>query len=217
VQVFAFLDAADQPVVVLVNAVAHPVYEMCITQVSPDYPGELCRILEARHAGARVLFLQGAAGNINPPQVSSGAADAIQHAEQLAGVADRVLGELRPVAGSELMLRWRQVNLPARDATGQAQAEPLRATLGAVRLGEASLVLLPGEPFVEIGLAIAAASPFPYTAVVGYAEQYTGYIPTDRAFDNRGYETGPGRWSRCARGADAVVRDAATELLQSLR
>ena len=95
---------------------------------------------------------------VNPPKVSSGAADAVQHAEKL-----------------------------------------------------------PGEPFVEIGLAVTAASPFPVTAVVGYAEEYIGYIPTDRAFDNRGYETGPGRWSRCAAGAEAAMRGAAIELLRDLR
>jgi hypothetical protein len=217
VLVLAFLDEADRPLAALVNATAHPVYEMCIKQVSPDYPGELCRILEARHGGARVLFLQGAAGNINPPNVSTGAGDAIRHAETLAGVVDRVFAHLEPMPGNELGLRWRQVNLPARDLQGEPQAEPLRATLGAVRLGDASLVLLPGEPFVEIGLAVSAASPFPFTAVAGYAEEYIGYIPTDRAFGNRGYETGPGRWSRCARGAEAAMRDAAVELLNSLR
>lgn len=217
VQVLAFLDAADRPVAALVNAVAHPVYEMCIKQVSPDYPGELCRILESRHAGARVLFLQGAAGNINSSQVSSGSPDAVRHAEQLAGAVDRVLGGLHPVAGRELVLRWRQVDLPARDLQGRAQPEPLRATLGAVRLGQASLAFLPGEPFVEIGQAIVAASPFPSIAVVGYCEGYIGYIPTDRAFDNGGYETGPGRWSRSARGAEHVMRDAAVELLKGLR
>ncbi|NLF72668.1 MAG: hypothetical protein GX575_26840 [Candidatus Anammoximicrobium sp.] len=216
VRVLAFWDAADQPLAVLVNATAHPVYEMCLKQVSPDYPGELCRILEARHRGARVLFLQGAAGNVNPPSVSSGAEDAIRHAETLAGVVDRVLKQASPVPGSQLALRWRQVHLPARDRKGQPQAEPLRATLGAVLLGEAALVLLPGEPFVEIGLAVAAASPFPLTAVAGYAEEYIGYIPTDRAFDNGGYETGPGRWSRCAPGAEGALREAAVELLKSL-
>jgi len=217
VRVLAFLNENDRPLAALVNATAHPVYEMCIKQVSPDYPGELCRILEARHGGARVAFLQGAAGNINPPNVSTGAGDAIRHAERLAAVVDRVFANLEPMPGSELELRWRQVNLPARDRKGEPQAEPLRATLGAVRLGDASLVLLPGEPFVEIGLAVSAASPFPFTAVAGYAEEYIGYIPTDRAFDNRGYETGPGRWSRCARGAEAAMRDAAVELLKSLR
>lgn len=217
VLVLAFRDEADRPLAVLVNATAHPVYEMCIKQVSPDYPGEFCRMLEARHGGARVLFLQGAAGNINPPKVSSGAADAVQHAEKLAGVVDQVLGEMCAVQGSELGLQWRRVDLPARDVQGQPQAEPLRATLGAVRLGEASLVLLPGEPFVEIGRGIAAASPFSFTAVVGYAEEYIGYIPTDLAFGNGGYETGPGRWSRCAQGADAAMRYAAVELLKELR
>jgi neutral ceramidase len=217
VHVLAFLDAAGHPLAAVVNATAHPVYEMCIKQLSPDYPGETCRILEAHHPGTRAIFLQGAAGNINSPGVSTSAADAIQHAEKLSGVVDRLLGQLRPVPGAELVLRWRQVDLPARDLKGNPQAEPLRAELGALRLGEAALVFLPGEPFVEIGLSIGAASRFAFTAVVGYAEAYIGYIPTDRAFENRGYETGPGRWSRCARNAEAALRDAAIELVNSLR
>jgi len=134
----------------------------------------------------------------------------------LADLVDQALGKLRPIAGDELMLRWRTIRLPARTPQGRAQAEPLLARIGAARIGQAALVFLPGEPFVEIALAIHAASPFALTAVAGYAEDYIGYIPTDRAFGNGGYETGPGLWSRVALGSEAVMRQEAIELLRSL-
>lgn len=217
IRVAAFVDPSGQPAAILVNATAHSVYEMCIKQVSPDYPGEMARLLDQRHPGATALFLQGAAGNINPPQVSTGPADARRHGRQLADLVDRALGNLRPVQGSQLAIRWRQIRLPARTLQGEPQAEPLRATVGAVRLGSAAMVFLPGEPFVEIALGIHEASPFDFTAVAGYAESYIGYIPTDRAFANGGYETRPGRWSRVAIGSEQVVRQEAIKLLKSLK
>jgi len=82
--------------------------------------------------------------------------------------------------------------------------------------GGASFVFLPGEPFVEIALAIREASPWDFTAVVGYADDYIGYIPTDRAFRNGGYEIGPGRWSRLATGSEPIVREEAIKLLKTL-
>jgi len=69
---------------------------------------------------------------------------------------------------------------------------------------------------VEIALAIRKASPFDFTAVVGYAESYIGYIPTDRAFAGGGYETQPGRWSRVAPGSEPIVCRQAIGLLKSL-
>ena len=88
--------------------------------------------------------------------------------------------------------------------------------IAAVRIGDSTMVFLPGEPFVEIGLAIRKASPFPFTAVMGYSEDYIGYIPTDRAFENGGYEVKPGRWSRLAPGSEAIVCNEAIRLLRTL-
>jgi hypothetical protein len=216
IRCLAFEDRAGRPIAILVNATTHPVYEMCIKQVSPDYPGELSGVLEERHVGATAIFLQGAAGNINPPQVSSGAADARRHGLRLADLVDQAIPGFPPIAGTELMLRWGTLRLPARTISGGPQAEPLVARIGALRIGRAALVFLSGEPFVEIGLAIGKASPFALTAVVAYAEDYIGYIPTDRAFRNGGYEIGPGRWSRVGPGSEAIVEQEAGRLLTSL-
>ena len=51
-----------------------------------------------------------------------------------------------------------------------------------LRIGNAVIVGLPGEPFVEGQLAIKQASPATRTIVAHCANQYVGYIPTQRAF-----------------------------------
>jgi hypothetical protein len=216
VRVAAFVDRSDRAAAILVSFTAHPVVEMCIKSVSPDYPGETSLEIERRHPGSVALFLQGAAGNVNPPDVSAGAARARQYGQQLAESVERVLADLVRVDDSELALRWRTINLPARSITGEPASEPLVARIGALRIGQAAFVFPPGEPFVEIALAIREAAPSRFTVVVGYAEDYIGYIPTDRAFANGGYETGPGRWSRVAAGSETIVRHEASELLVTL-
>jgi hypothetical protein len=59
------------------------------------------------------------------------------------------LGELQPLVGGELDLRWRTIGLPKRDAQGEPEPEPLEIRIGAARIGNATFVFLPGEPFVE--------------------------------------------------------------------
>jgi len=216
VRVCAFVDGSNQPAAILVNFTAHPVLEMCIKQVSPDYPGEMSLELQKRHPGATVLFFQGACGNINTPTVSRSAAAAGEYGHKLAAFVEEALGDLHAVGGDKLALSWKTLRLPARTITGEPQAEPLETRIGAARIGDAAFVFLPGEPFVEIGLEIRAASPCKFTAVVGYADDYIGYIPTDRAFANGGYEIGPGRWSRLASGSEPIVRQAGIDLLASL-
>jgi len=215
-RVAAFVDRSDKPVAILVNYTAHPVLEMCIKQVSPDYPGEMCLEVQRRHPGAVTLFFQGACGNINPPTMDRNAANARQYGERLAQHVEKTLANLRPVEGDQLALQWQTVELPLRSLTGELETDPLLTRIGAARIGSAAFVFLPGEPFVEIALAIRGASPWKFTAVAGYADDYIGYIPTDRAFENGGYEIGPGRWSRLASGSEPIVRSEAIKLLKSL-
>ena len=57
-----------------------------------------------------------------------------------------------------------------------------------MRIGDVALVALPGEPFVELGLEIKRRSPAPHTFVVGYANDWVGYLPTQVAWEQGGYE-----------------------------
>ena len=54
---------------------------------------------------------------------------------------------------------------------------------------ELAIVTLPGEVFVELGLAIKKASPFETTLVIELANDGPGYVPTSKAFAEGSYET----------------------------
>jgi neutral ceramidase len=75
-------------------------------------------------------------------------------------------------------------------------------------------VSLPGEIFVELGLAIKAKSPFKHTLIAELANGAIGYIPTDRAFDEGNYEPIS---ARCARGSGEKLRDVAIKLLGEVK
>lgn len=216
VHVAVFRDEKGQVAGLVVNAACHPVHEMCLPYVSPDYPGVMSKALERQFADAHVLFLNGADGNVNPPTVSEGPAAAERHGLRLAEIVDTALAEAQMVDGTGLDLAWSSIELPARPFNGEAKAAPVRTQVAALRMGDAAFCFIPGEPFAETGLAIRANSPFRSTFVAGYAEGSIGYIPTDEAFREGGYETGPGAWSHLAPGCEGVIRSKLTELLESL-
>lgn len=52
-----------------------------------------------------------------------------------------------------------------------------------------AIVLLPGEVFADLGLAIKQASPFTHTLVIELSNDNPAYIPTEKAFKEGSYET----------------------------
>lgn len=94
------------------------------------------------------------------------------------------------------------------------QGETLPLEVQAFRLSrETAIVTLPAEVFVELGLAIKAASPFKTTLVVELANDSLGYIPTKKAFMEGSYEIVN---SRVAPGGGERLVEAAIGLLKEL-
>ncbi|MBA7712169.1 hypothetical protein ES703_121139 [subsurface metagenome] len=77
-----------------------------------------------------------------------------------------------------------------------------------------ALVSIPGELFVEFGLKIKKQSPFPYTYIIGYANDYVGYIPTKKAFEEGGYEVRTGAASKLAPEAGEIILKEILSLLK---
>jgi len=76
-----------------------------------------------------------------------------------------------------------------------------------------AVVGLPGEVFVDLGLAIKRASPFATTLVIELCQDAPGYIPTKKAFAEGSYETVN---SRIAPGGGEMMAEAAIRLLKEL-
>ena len=79
---------------------------------------------------------------------------------------------------------------------------------------EVAIVTLPGEVFVEIGLAIKQASPFKTTMVIELANSTPAYIPTRKAFAEGSYETVN---SRIQPGGGEAMVEAALKLLKEVK
>jgi hypothetical protein len=90
--------------------------------------------------------------------------------------------------------------------------EPLEVEVQVVALGDrVAWVSLPGEVFVELGLAIKAASPYPCTLLAELANGSVGYIPDRAAYAQGNYEVVS---ARCAAGSGETLVATALRLLK---
>ena len=86
----------------------------------------------------------------------------------------------------------------------------------AVRIGDAAVLALMGEPFVEAQLRIKLESPTAHTMVAHMCNGFVGYVPTKRAFAGGGYETRTANWSRLVPDALEIIESEAIDLLREL-
>ncbi|MEC5145274.1 hypothetical protein [Chitinophaga sp. 212800010-3] len=210
-----FCNDAGEVVATLVHAICHPVHEMCLPHISPDYPGELCLALAAYGGNGMALFLNGAAGDVNPPTVSGGPVYAYRHGGALAALIANNEAWW-PVDANAFAFVRREIQFPVRAVVDVPNKEDALARISAVALGSVAIVFLPGEPFTETALEIEKASPFEHTLIAAYAENTIGYIPVAKAFKEGGYETGPGKWSFLEPSAAGMLRDTTIHLLHHL-
>ncbi|MGO8733462.1 MAG: hypothetical protein ACLQVM_11780 [Terriglobia bacterium] len=91
------------------------------------------------------------------------------------------------------------------------QGKPINAEIQVITLGnDVAWVGLPGEVFVELGMAIKEASPFRYTIVNELSGDVIDYVPDRKAFAEGAYEVVN---SLCAPGGGEALVDGATHLL----
>jgi neutral/alkaline ceramidase-like enzyme len=91
-----------------------------------------------------------------------------------------------------------------------------RARITALSLGpDLALVVLPGEVFLEHGLAVRAESPFRETIVAAYNANTLQYIPTREAFPDGEYEVNGG-WRYIRPGEGERMSAEAVRLLREL-
>lgn len=86
--------------------------------------------------------------------------------------------------------------------------------IGCLTLGTARVLHLPGELFVEYQLAAQKMRPDLFVALAAYGDYGPGYIGTEIAYGQGGYETSD-RASRVAPGVEDALMKAITQLLKA--
>ena len=92
-----------------------------------------------------------------------------------------------------------------------------RGEVQILRIGNALLTGIPGEPFCKLGLTIKSLASPCIGIPVGYANGYLGYIAPKEAWDKGGYEVNPGPWSIVGFEGYDMILDAAEDLLKEMK
>lgn len=242
VGIISFADSQDQVIATFYNFACHT-SSASYGQISADYPGLAAPIL-AEQIGGLSLYTRGSCGNIHPQKdaepigvkLASAVAQQVRAAsflscDVLVSIKEQIDLPLRDLDPTE-MDRIDYICDRTNPATAEdrklyfrkcyaafealrAKTDTLRTFVQVIRMGDAVLVGIPGEQFVQDGLAIKARSPFEKTFIVNLANDSIGYIPTRKAYDEGGYQTWIGACNVAPEAGEMLV-DKALHLIGKL-
>ena len=107
--------------------------------------------------------------------------------------------------------RWRA----EEEAIRKLGSTSCEVEVGAISMSGTAMSSNPAELFVEFGLEIKQRSPFDVTLISQLTNGWCGYVPTEAAFEQGGYETHRSvRVSRLEKRAGRTITDACVELLE---
>jgi len=205
----------------------HPQTFCCDGRASADFVSAAREAVE-REEGVFQIYFTGCSGDVTVGKYNDGslaAREALAARLQKGLAAAIAATRLSPVTG----LRWRtaELRLPPRSREPRAatpsgqeayraaiseafarRTSPLEAS--ALELGQVQVLHLPGEPMLEFQKYAQGLRPDRFVAVAGYGDISPGYLCTDRAFEEGGYEPSA---ANAGPGTEARVKKAIEELL----
>ena len=205
-------DSEGRIIALLMNFSCHAVVMPINTLISSDFPGAAASTIERIERGSLGFFLQGACGDINPILVNTGkveqvgitvAAEALKVGENIRTVENvTVASKVRRVKlplhvlnaeeiediGRRLDEKWLRVYSEWAECMLKSDSSKqwLETEIQVIRIGDIILIAEPSEMFVKFSLEIKKRSPYENTFVVGYANDYVGYIPDEEDYERRG-------------------------------
>jgi hypothetical protein len=210
----------------------HPQTFCCEGTVSADFVGAARQAFE-REEHVPQIYFTGGAGDVTVGKYNDATAPARE------ALAARLLEALRHAAKQTRYeaageTAWTSVPLvlpkkpvPARfDASGADDARykraiatvfarrtaPLEVTV--LRLGAVRIVHMPGEPMLAFQRFAQSVGKGTFVAFAGYGDVAPGYLCTDRAFEEGGYEPGA---SNAAPGTQAAIEAAIRKAMGAVK
>jgi hypothetical protein len=149
--------------------------------------------------GPVAVWTSAAAGDQNPVSMASGEDFTLVDAlgKILGEEAVRVAGSIKTSPEARLSGSQKVVTCPGRQVEAGARpradykftdSDPVSIRLGLVMIGRVPIAGVSGEVFTLIQQHLQRESPFNHTIMVTHANGSSGYIPSDDAFGQIGYE-----------------------------
>lgn len=216
-----------RPLVRLHYYATHPQTFCCDGRVSGDFVNQAREALESRESVPQIYFT-GASGDVTAGKYNDGSPAARQAlAQRLQSGLEASIAATRFYPAARLRWESAEFRLPAKpasdpaavaDATARYRAalgvafanrkSPLEAQL--LEIGPAAVLHLPGEPMLEFQKYARSRRPGRFVAVAGYGDITPGYLCTDEAHAQGGYEPSA---SYGAPGTEAALKQVIQKLL----
>jgi len=202
----------------------HPQTWCCDGKVSADFVGAAREKVE-RADGAFQVYFTGCSGNVTVGKYNDGSVEArgklAARLEQ--GMRASIAATEWKPAGAPV---WRNAPLalepkPPLDLPGKSGQEVYRAAIptafaarkeplatGSLQFGDVHMLFLPGEPMLDFQRYAQRSGGF--VAVAGYGDVAPGYLVTDRAYEQGGYEPSA---SSARPGTEARLKKVIDQLL----
>lgn len=226
------------PLAVLSYYASHPQSYYRTGISNPDFPGIARFMRQLAVPDALHIHFNGAGGNLTAGKYNDGAKEnRLILAERLADGMKRAWDDtkLEPVGQADVS--WSIEPVAFKPAPGIDNIESVIKTqnpvflsnnlsklvwlkrleagkkidISLLSIGNARILHLPGEPFVEYQLAAKARRPELFVAVAGYGDYGVGYIGNAIAYSQGGYETGQA--SGVTAEAEGILMKAIENLL----
>jgi neutral ceramidase len=167
-------------------------------KISPEWNGYMLEYIEKEIPGVTSIFIQGAAGDINPRFVGGldGSADNLKKTEELGYEIGKevvkVFSEIsttKPIT-SQIQLVHKNITCPRKYSAVVADFRntTLDIPTTAIRIDQFTWVTFPGELFHEIGKNVKSITHARFPFIVGYCNGSLGYLPTQQSYSEGGYE-----------------------------
>jgi neutral ceramidase len=223
VSIVRFDDFNNRTLAVLINWPCHATTSgPGNTQITGDWPGAATRFF-SKQAGDKVVvaITAGASGDINPiygPGNDFNEIEAVgYHVGKTAWESYQEIStfpvETLEAINSTLVLPGKK---PGKDHFPQEVYESgpdVEINLAAFRIGHLVLAGISGELMNEIGTEIKKQSPFSNTVIMTHSNGSSGYICTDKAFTEGGYEI---KVTRLMPGAEAALSSELLRMINQL-
>jgi hypothetical protein len=233
----------DTPLAAVSFYAVHPMSYYGAGEVSADFPGLARRRRQAETPGVRQIYCSACSGNLTAGKYNNGAHENRPVlAGRLEAAMSAAWRDTQRQPITRFDFRVTLLRLEARHDAGFSVTEleaglapatkPFGQCLAALGLswrkrvdagrpiqipaldfGNAQLLLLPGEAYVEFQLAAQRARPESFVCVAGYGDGATGYIPTEKHFAEK--DSNLADWCWVAPGSEARLLEAIRTVLNA--
>ena len=229
----------NKPVAVLSYYANHPQSYYRLGVANPDYPGVARFMRQIAVPEALHVHFNGAGGDLTAGKYNDGSRENREIlATRLADGMKRAFDDTKkqPVTASDVEWSFVPVELPAASFIPNIQEEirtkdmvyltnnlfklvwlrrqeaGKRLNVSCLALGNARILNMPGELFVEYQLAARKLRPDLFVTMAAYGDYATGYICTAKAYNEGGYEAGIA--SAVTPEAEGILMDTMRQLLK---